>query len=71
MSLERFLIYCFLAAPALLIGLLIWAYVHIGLAIIFLAGSFFGAGYAARWIDEAVAREERAQNIMRKWSGPI
>lgn len=71
MSWERFLAYCFCASPALLIGLLIWSYVNIGLAIIFMAVSLFGSGYAARWIDEAIAREERAQNILRKWSGPI
>ncbi len=71
MTWERFLIYCFLASPMVLIGLLVWTYIHIGLAIIFMAVSLFGSGYAARWIDEAIAREERTQNIMRGWKGPI
>lgn len=71
MNWERFLAYCFCASPALLIGLLLWAYVSIGLAIIFMAASLFGAGYAARWIDEAIAREERTQNILRDWRGPV
>lgn len=71
MNWERILAYCFCASPALLIGLLIWAYIHIGLAIIFMAVSMFGLGYAARLIDEAIREEEKTQNIMRGWRGPI
>ena len=71
MTWERFLIYCFLASPALLIGLLIWAYVHAGLASMFLIVGLYGAGYASRWMDEAIAREERTQNILRGWKGPV
>ena len=71
MNWERFLVYCFCASPALLIGLLIWMWVHIGIAIIFMAVSLFGSGYAARLIDEAIKKEEQTQNIMRGWRGPI
>lgn len=71
MTWERFLAYCFCASPALLTGLLIWSYIHIGLAIIFMAASLFGSGYVSRLIDEAIAREERAQNILRDWRGPV
>jgi hypothetical protein len=68
MRLGNVYVWCFGLAPVLFIAGLTWLYLNGVVALIFIIGSAFFAGYLTRWIDEDVPAAYRIINI--PWMGP-